>query len=107
MDLGAFESRKGDAVNIQTEPNTALAWRLLHALAMDLPGDWRVQIGEAAFSVLTIRSATRWLACNPPDALPATPNQQRIARYLRDRGTDVVLQGLQEATGEDDSLIVF
>lgn len=94
-------------MNIQAESNTELAWRLLHVLATDLPSDWRVHIGEISFSVLTVRSAARWLGSNPPDALPATPNQQRIARYLRDRGTDVVLQGLQEATGEDDSLIVF
>lgn len=94
-------------MNIQIESDTALAWRLLYTLTTDLPSDWKAQIGKRPFSILTVRSATRWLACNPPDALPATPNQQRIVRYLRDRGTDIVLQGLQEATGEDDSLIVF
>ena len=107
MDLGTIESRKGDIMNIQIESDTALAWRLLYTLTTDLPSDWKAQIGEISFSVLTIRSAARWLACNPPDALPATPNQQRIVRYLRDRGTDIVLQGLQEATGEDTSWIVF
>ena len=94
-------------MNIQIESDTELAWRLLYTLTTDLPGDWKAQIGKRPFSILTIRSATRWLACNPPDALPATPNQQRIVRYLRDRGTDIVLQGLQEAKGEDTSWIVF
>ena len=94
-------------MNIQIESDTALAWRLLYTLATDLPSDWKAQIGREFFSILTVRSATRWLACNPPDALPATPNQQRIVRYLRDRGTDIVLQGLQEASGDDDSWIVF
>lgn len=94
-------------MNIQIESDTDLAWRLLHTLTTDLPGDWRVHIGEISFSVLTVRAATRWLACNPPDVLPATPNQQRIVQYLRDHGTDTVLQGLQEATGPDTSWIVF
>lgn len=94
-------------MNIQVDSDTELAWRLLYTLTTDLPGDWKAQIGREFFSILTVRSATRWLACNPPDALPATPNQQRIVRYIRDHGTDVVLQSLQEAKGEDTSWIVF
>ena len=94
-------------MNIQIESDTKLAWRLLYTLATDLPSDWKAQIGKRPFSILTVRSAARWLACNPPDALPATPNQQRIVQYIRGHGTDVVLQSLQEATGEDTSWIVF
>ena len=94
-------------MNIQVDSDTELAWRLLHVLATDLPGDWRVHIGEISFSVLTIRSATRWLACNPSNTLPSAASQQRIIQHLRDHGTDVVLQSLQEATGEDTSWIVF
>lgn len=94
-------------MNIQIESDTALAWRLLYTLATDLPSDWKAQIGREFFLILTVRSATRWLACNPPDALPATPNQQRIVQYIRGHGTDVVLQALLEASGDDDSWGIF
>lgn len=107
MDLGTIEPRKGDVMNIQTESDTELAWRLLHVLATDLPGDWRVHIGEISFSVLTIQAATRWLAYNPSNTLPSAASQQKIVQYLRDHGTDVVLQALLEASGDDDSWIVF
>lgn len=107
MDLGTIEPRKGDIMNIQIESDTALAWRLLYTLATDLPSDWKAQIGREFFLILTVRSAARWLACNPPDALPATPNQQRIVQYIRGHGTDVVLQALLEASGDDDSWGIF
>ena len=94
-------------MNIQIESNTALAWRLLYTLTTDLPSDWKAQIGKRPFSILTVRSATRWLACNPSNTLPSAASQQKIVQYLRDHGTDVVLQALLEASGDDDSWIVF
>lgn len=96
-------------MKISVPSDTLCAWRIVSAIAYDLPRDQVILVGRILFSASNLWLATKWCAS---ERIPSTEAQRKVVAYLKQQGSDTVLAALMDAKDhpppvEDDSWIDF